>query len=79
MHPYGCRVIQRLLEYCSTKQNHAILSEILQSIQMLAKNQYGNYVVQHVLIHANAKHRATVIKSLKGNLVELSKHKFSSN
>lgn len=28
-HPYGCRVIQRLLEHCSEEQRNSILSEIL--------------------------------------------------
>ncbi|TVU49614.1 hypothetical protein EJB05_00932, partial [Eragrostis curvula] len=46
-HQYGCRVIQRVLEYCnhpSIQKN--ILSEIMEQIYWLAKDQYGNYVVQ---------------------------------
>eukprot|EP00466_Bigelowiella_natans_P013025 jgi/Bigna1/133099/aug1.20_g7807 len=56
-----------------------MLKEILEQTQGLAKNQYGNYVIQHVLIHGSARHRAAVIKSFQGILLPLSKHKFASN
>ncbi|KAL6980568.1 hypothetical protein U1Q18_022209 [Sarracenia purpurea var. burkii] len=48
-HPYGCRVIQRVLEHCSDPRTQCIvMDEILQSICMLAQDQYGNYVIQGV-------------------------------
>ncbi|KAF5782210.1 putative armadillo-like helical, pumilio domain-containing protein [Helianthus annuus] len=40
-HPYGCHVIQRVLEHC-----HDLKTQILVSINMLAQHQYGNYVIQ---------------------------------
>ncbi|XP_020214472.2 pumilio homolog 2, partial [Cajanus cajan] len=46
-HPYGCRVIQRVLEHCKdpiTQQK--VMDEILGAVSMLAQDQYGNYVVQ---------------------------------
>ncbi|XP_043817118.1 pumilio homolog 1 isoform X3 [Manihot esculenta] len=46
-HPYGCRVIQRVLEHChDTNTQRIMMDEILQSVCMLAQDQYGNYVVQ---------------------------------
>ncbi|KAI5433179.1 hypothetical protein KIW84_020456, partial [Lathyrus oleraceus] len=51
-HPYGCRVIQRVLEHCedpSTQQK--VMNEILGAVSMLTQDQYGNYVVQHVLFY----------------------------
>ncbi|KAF7831057.1 pumilio-like protein 1-like isoform X1 [Senna tora] len=46
-HPYGCRVIQRVLEHChDPKTQQIMMDEILQSVCMLAQDQYGNYVVQ---------------------------------
>nr|GMD59055.1 pumilio homolog 1-like [Ipomoea batatas] len=46
-HPYGCRVIQRVLEHCHSSETQSIvMHEILQSVCMLAQDQYGNYVVQ---------------------------------
>lgn len=50
MHPYGCRVIQRVLEICDDGlQTQFIVNEILDSVYSLAQDQYGNYDTQHVL------------------------------
>lgn len=48
-HPYGCRVIQRILEHCTTEQTAPILSELHTHTKNLIQDQYGNYVIQHVL------------------------------
>ncbi|KAL5082539.1 hypothetical protein RYX36_010960 [Vicia faba] len=79
-HPYGCRVIQRVLEHCedpSTQQK--VMDEILGAVSMLAQDQYGNYVVQHVLEHGKPHERSTIIKELAGNIVQMSQQKFASN
>eukprot|EP01060_Flectonema_neradi_P039908 TRINITY_DN8950_c1_g3_i1.p1 TRINITY_DN8950_c1_g3~~TRINITY_DN8950_c1_g3_i1.p1 ORF type:complete len:708 (+),score=130.90 TRINITY_DN8950_c1_g3_i1:51-2174(+) len=80
-HAYGCRVIQRLLEHCKSASEliAPILDEILGHVNMLVRDQYGNYVVQDLLIHGEAKYRYSVGDHLKGSLCELSKHKFASN
>ena len=48
-HPYGCRVIQRILEHCAAEQVAPVLKELHDNIEELIQDQYGNYVVQHVL------------------------------
>lgn len=48
-HPYGCRVIQRILEHCTTDQTMPILEELHSHVEQLIQDQYGNYVIQHVL------------------------------
>jgi pumilio RNA-binding family len=48
-HPYGCRVIQRILEHCTEQQQDLILEEIVRTTPSLVQDQYGNYVIQHVL------------------------------
>jgi hypothetical protein len=42
-------VIQRLLEKAGTDQRTAILSEVFVILESLVQDQYGNYVVQHIL------------------------------
>lgn len=80
MHPYGCRVIQRVLEHCTDElQSQSIVEEILQSICVLAQDQYGNYVTQHVLERGKAEERNQIIKTLAGQVVQMSQHKFASN
>ena len=51
-HPYGCRVVQRVLEHCTIAdvKDH-IRGEILRTTLPLATDQYGNYVIQHMLEH----------------------------
>ncbi|KAE9596154.1 hypothetical protein Lal_00030987 [Lupinus albus] len=79
-HPYGCRVIQRVLEYCrDPKTQQIMMDEILQSVRMLAQDQYGNYVVQHVLEHGKPHERTAIIKELTGQIVQMSQQKFASN
>ena len=51
-HPYGCRVVQRVLEHCTIEEiKDFIREQILQSIGPLTADQYGNYVIQHMLEH----------------------------
>ncbi|KAL5169352.1 Pumilio 2 [Glycine soja] len=79
-HPYGCRVIQRVLEHCkdpTTQQK--VMDEILGAVSMLAQDQYGNYVVQHVLEHGKPHERSCIIKELAGKIVQMSQQKFASN
>ncbi|PSS09419.1 Pumilio 1 like [Actinidia chinensis var. chinensis] len=79
-HPYGCRVIQRILEHCRDPMTQSkVMDEVLGSVSMLAQDQYGNYVVQHVLEHGQPHKRSTIIKELAGKIVQMSQQKFASN
>jgi len=50
-HRYGCRILQRLLEHCSSapEQVHDLMEEILSDGVQLATNIYANYVLSHLL------------------------------
>ncbi|XP_039041530.1 pumilio homolog 2-like isoform X2 [Hibiscus syriacus] len=79
-HPYGCRVIQRILEHCKDpKTQSKVMDEILGSVSLLAQDQYGNYVIQHVLEHGKPHERSIIIKELAGKIVQMSRQKFASN
>jgi len=79
-HPYGCRVIQRILEYCSNMpQTKALMKEIEKASEALMQDQYGNYVIQHVIQHGNVEERAALIDRVRGNMLRFSQHKFASN
>ncbi|XP_050221982.1 pumilio homolog 5 isoform X2 [Mercurialis annua] len=79
-HPYGCRVIQRVLEHCSDDpRSQCIVDEILESAYLLAQDQYGNYVTQHVLERGKPYERSQIISKLTGKIVQMSQHKYASN
>jgi len=56
-----------------------ILSELLQATTSLVQDQYGNYVVQHVLEHGSPADKSQIIQQLEGKILQLSQHKFASN
>ena len=78
-HPYGCRVIQRMLEYCEEPTRSAVLQELHACTQSLVGDQYGNYVTQHVIEHGRPEDRGKIIDLVTEQLVNYSKHKFASN
>ncbi|XP_042536752.1 pumilio homolog 2 isoform X10 [Dipodomys spectabilis] len=78
-HPYGCRVIQRILEHCTAEQTLPILEELHQHTEQLVQDQYGNYVIQHVLEHGRPEDKSKIVGEIRGKVLALSQHKFASN
>lgn len=78
-HAYGCRVIQRCLEYCGPEDKSAIMAELHEGVASLVSDQYGNYVVQHVVEHGSPADQAAVLEIVRKDLGNFSKHKFASN
>jgi pumilio RNA-binding family len=76
-HPYGCRVIQRILENCDIEQKQPILEELHRNTEKLVQDQYGNYVIQHVLEHGNVEDKSRIIGEIRGKVLPLSQHKFA--
>jgi pumilio RNA-binding family len=79
-HPYGCRVLQRILEHCDQETKHAILAEVKTSHRRLLDDQYGNYVIQHVLQFGRTSDRDSILRIVvETGLLGLSRQKFASN
>lgn len=76
-HPYGCRIIQRILENCLPEQTSGLLEEMHEHTERLLHDQYGNYVVQHVLEHGRAEDRSRIVAQVRGKVLPLSQHKFA--
>jgi hypothetical protein len=62
-----------------TSQKAPILDEVLTVIDDLIRDQYGNYVIQHVLSSGRASDVSAVVAFLFGDMLALSQHKFASN
>lgn len=50
-----------------------------QAIIQLAQDQYGNYVIQHIVVFGRPHERDAVIDTLSPHVVQLSQNKFASN
>jgi len=82
LHRYGCRVVQRSIEYCLDRQSHAVLEAICQCNENIVEDLYGNYVVQQAIVTGSEMHREAILNSLtkkQGNIFRLSKQKYASN
>jgi pumilio RNA-binding family len=79
IHPYGCRVIQRILEYCNSEHKMIVLEELRSNCHELIQDQYGNYVIQHVMQHGYDLDKSILLTEVQSKLLEYSQHKFASN
>ncbi|KAL7507535.1 hypothetical protein ACHAXN_004707 [Cyclotella atomus] len=82
IHRYGCRVVQRSIEFCTEKQRNAVLEAITACNESIAEDLYGNYVVQQAIMAGTDMHREQILNTLmskRGNIFRLSKQKYASN
>jgi hypothetical protein len=66
-----------ILYNCMTQE--PLLEELFRYAISLVQDQYGNYVIQHILEHGKPKDKNFVIQKVMPNFVQMSKHKFASN
>lgn len=79
-HPFGCHVIQKALEFCKDPQmKHALATEILESVNELSVDPYGNYVVQYIVEHGEPRERQIIVLKFDGRVMQMSHQKHSSN
>lgn len=45
----------------------------------MIQDQYGNYVIQHILERGKDQDKTKIMKKISGRILSLSKHKFASN
>src|SRR5690242_10102512 len=56
-----------------------LMDELHRYTQNLVQDQYGNYVIQHVLEKGRYEDQHLVASKIRGQVVQLSKHKYASN
>lgn len=59
------------------EQTAPILEELHEHTERLVQDQYGNYVIQHVLEHGTAEDKGKIVMELRGKALLLSQHKFA--
>jgi len=78
-HPYGCRVLQRCLEFLSDEQKRPLLEEVHKYSINLMQNQFANYVIQFILEHGKPVDRERILTRMRGQVIYLARHKIASN
>ena len=58
--------------------NRSLIDELQEQLSVLIIDQFGNYVVQHILEHC-PEDRDVIIKYMCAQIFPMSKHKFASN
>ena len=48
-------------------------------LKIKIQDQYGNYVVQHILEHGRPDDKLKITNEMRGRVVQLAQHKFASN
>merc|ERR1719265_107398 len=79
-HPYGCRILCRLLEFGSHEEpaTHRLFEEVLADIDDLITHSFGGYVAQHLLEFGSDEHKRSVGHAVRRNLVSNAAHKRGS-
>lgn len=81
-HKYGCTTLQRMLESANEAASVLMAREVSKVGLSIVNDQYGNYIVQHVLgleLPSCLESRGKLFDSLRGHFFNLSTHKFGSN
>jgi hypothetical protein len=74
-HRFGCRILQRLLEHCSSNQIFDLVEIIILDARWLATHLYGNYVLQHVLEHCHVEDQISrLVGVLASNAAQVAAH-----
>lgn len=80
-HVYGCRLLQLVLikykDHIGDIQK--LIDELVQAVNALACDTYGNYVVQHLVVYGDPYYKSNVHQMLLSKLVSLLQHQAASH
>eukprot|EP00443_Scrippsiella_acuminata_P057279 CAMPEP_0115536586 /NCGR_PEP_ID=MMETSP0271-20121206/87853_1 /TAXON_ID=71861 /ORGANISM="Scrippsiella trochoidea, Strain CCMP3099" /LENGTH=516 /DNA_ID=CAMNT_0002969283 /DNA_START=57 /DNA_END=1605 /DNA_ORIENTATION=- len=63
-HKYGCRIVQKVIEFLTVGQTIELVERLLQEVQKISRHAYGNYVIQHLLQHGTRQQRERILKTI---------------
>lgn len=78
-HAFGCRIIQRMLEFGNPQEKEELMGEINVCAPQLITDTFGNYVAQHIIGKGDPEDKSFFINFIIDRLYEYSTHKFASN
>ncbi|QSZ36031.1 hypothetical protein DSL72_007155 [Monilinia vaccinii-corymbosi] len=82
-HKFASNVVEKSIQFGSVEQRHSIVSQLTalhsdgtSPLQLMMKDQYGNYVIQKLLGQLKGAERTTFIDDLKPQLLALKKYNY---
>ena len=78
-HRHGCCVIQKYLETSQGEMLHMLLDKLINNCLMLIIDQFGNYVIQSILLMNSRECGNAIAMRITENVCYYAKHKYSSN
>ena len=78
-HRHGCCVIQKYLELKDPIMTPNLLNKLIDKSLFLIIDQFGNYVIQTILLMGDKKYGNRLAEKIAENVVYYAKHKYSSN
>lgn len=70
-HPYGCRVLERLMEFFPSSWLTDFITDLMENLSELCKHPYANFVVQHLCEHGTPEQRKHIVDTLCSDLYGL--------
>ena len=78
-HRHGCCVIQKYLETRDKSMLPQLIDKLIEDSLLLIIDQFGNYVIQTILLIGDKKYGNKLAEKISSNIVFYAKHKYSSN
>ena len=78
-HRHGCCVIQKYLELKDPIMTPNLLDKLIDNCLLLIIDQFGNYVIQTILLMGDKNYGNKLAEKITENVVYYAKHKYSSN
>ena len=78
-HRHGCCVIQKYLETKDQTILPGLLDKLIENSLLLIIDQFGNYVIQTILLMGDNNLGNKIAEKITSNVVFYAKHKYSSN
>eukprot|EP00929_Paragymnodinium_shiwhaense_P114084 TRINITY_DN82406_c0_g1_i1.p1 TRINITY_DN82406_c0_g1~~TRINITY_DN82406_c0_g1_i1.p1 ORF type:complete len:451 (+),score=105.51 TRINITY_DN82406_c0_g1_i1:171-1355(+) len=75
-HPFGCRVMCRLIEHSlNNKKTVALFEEVLQQAPDLCRHPYGHHVMEHILEHGLQSQKSIIVQALLQDMHRNARHR----